>query len=86
MPCITYPDEYGPKKNKKAVPTDNIQLATQLATQETEMLKLRNTVNILTDLLCKTGRARYNKTHIPPEVLNWWVDHCKWDEERGEPW
>lgn len=81
MPCITYPDEYGPK-NKKTIPTENI----QLATQEAEIVKLMTAVNTLTDLLCKAGRARHNKTNIPPEVLNWWADHCKWDEQRGEPW
>lgn len=40
----------------------------------------------LTDLLCKAGRARSNKTDIPLEVLQWWDDHCKLDKKRGEPW
>lgn len=40
----------------------------------------------LTDLLCKAGRARYNKTKIPKEVLQWWDEHCKIDRARGEPW
>lgn len=40
----------------------------------------------LTNLLCAVGRARHGKTDIPPEVLNWWNDHCKLDAEHGEPW
>lgn len=40
----------------------------------------------LTDLLCKAGRARYNKTNIPAEVLAWWSRHCEIDRKRGEPW
>ena len=40
----------------------------------------------LTDLLCKAGRARKNKTNIPQADLTWWDDHYKLDAERGEPW
>ena len=40
----------------------------------------------LTALLCKAGRARYHKTDIPVEVLNWWQEHCKIDAAHGEPW
>lgn len=47
---------------------------------------LRARLDNLTDLLCKTGRARYNKTNIPKEVLDWWDEHCEIDRQRGEPW
>jgi hypothetical protein len=53
---------------------------------ERENARLLAKVDVLTDLLCKTGRARRNKTDIPPEVLNWWDEHCKLDKSRGEPW
>ena len=51
-----------------------------------EVAELRAKVDTLTDLLCKAGRARHNKTNIPPEVLKWWEDHCEIDRKRGEPW
>jgi len=43
-------------------------------------------LDMLADLLCKVGRARKNKTNIPPKVIKWWEDHCKHDASRGEPW
>lgn len=48
--------------------------------------KLTARNNILARLLCAAGRARKNKTDIPPDVLEWWEEHCKADEARGEPW
>ena len=47
----------------------------------------RKEVNRLTDLLCQAGRAFVNAGAVPPpEVLDWWDQHRKWDEERSEPW
>ena len=40
----------------------------------------------LTKLLCAAGRARYNKTNIPKEVLDWWDEHADIDKSHGEPW
>lgn len=51
-----------------------------------EAERLQKKVDVLTDLLCKAGRARVNKTAIPVAVLKWWDDHCEWDRKRGEPW
>lgn len=51
-----------------------------------EAKRLQKKCDELTDMLCSVGRARYRKTNIPPKVLNWWQNHCKWDAERGEPW
>jgi hypothetical protein len=51
-----------------------------------EALRISKRAAALTDLLCKAGRARHNKTDIPPEVLKWWEEHCKLDRLRGEPW
>lgn len=48
--------------------------------------RLSKRCKTLTDLLCKAGRARYRKTEIPKEVLQWWDEHCKIDRARGEPW
>jgi hypothetical protein len=49
-----------------------------------EVLETR--CDALTDLLCKAGKSRHNKTDVPKEVLSWWESHCKWDRARGEPW
>lgn len=43
-------------------------------------------IDRLTDLLCKAGRARKNKTEIPSDVLSWWEKHCEEDRQRGEMW
>jgi hypothetical protein len=51
-----------------------------------EAKRLSQRCQELTNLLCMAGRARHNKTEIPPEVLNWWEDHCKRDRKKGEPW
>jgi hypothetical protein len=51
---------------------------------EADYLKKR--CDDLTNLLCLAGRARYNKTNIPKEVIAWWDNHCKLDKSRGEPW
>ena len=40
----------------------------------------------VTDLLCKAGRACYSGEPIPYDVLEWWKEHAKLDERRGEPW
>lgn len=53
---------------------------------KTEAERLSKRCAELTDLLCKAGRARMNKTDIPVEVLNWWDRHCEMDRQRGEPW
>jgi len=47
-------------------------------------LKARN--DLLADLLCKAGRAKYARTDIPGEVIDWWREHCRFDRSRGEPW
>jgi len=51
-----------------------------------EAQRLKKKVDELTNLLCLTGRARKNRTNIPKAVLDWWDDHCKYDNARGEPW
>ena len=51
-----------------------------------EAERLSERCKLLTDLLCKAGRARVNKTDIPPEVLSWWDEHCEIDRQHGEPW
>ena len=40
----------------------------------------------MTALFCAAGRARYTKTEIPKEVLEWWDEHCELDRSHGEPW
>jgi hypothetical protein len=47
---------------------------------------LQENIDYLTDLLCKAGRAFATKTEPPPDVLNWWEEHRKEDEARGEKW
>lgn len=51
-----------------------------------ELAEAKTRNDFLADLLCKTGRARANKTDIPADVLSWWDEHCKFDRQRGEPW
>ncbi len=51
-----------------------------------EAQRLSKRCQELTQLLCKAGRAKYGRTDIPPEVLNWWQEHCKLDRAHGEPW
>lgn len=48
--------------------------------------RLRQKIHMLTDLLCKAGRAYANETPIPKEVVEFWLEHRKLDKERGEPW
>lgn len=51
-----------------------------------DIQELKAKLNRVTHLLCLTGRARYNKTNIPHEVITWWDGHCKLDKSRGQPW
>lgn len=51
-----------------------------------ENIRLSSRCAMLTDLLCKVGRARYRQHDIPPEVLDYWREHCALDSSRGEPW
>lgn len=51
-----------------------------------EAQRLSDRCATLTNLLCQIGRARYNKTNIPKDVLDWWAEHCKNDNSHGEPW
>ena len=48
--------------------------------------ELFDRTNELATLLCNAGRACKNGTDIPEPVLQWWVQHCKLDESRGEKW
>lgn len=51
-----------------------------------ELERLNAKCKSITDLLCKAGRARYRKTNIPKEVLDWWDEHYVIDKSHGEPW
>jgi len=77
MPCSDSRD----RENERIIYRDGRDPADQ-----EQISVLRSRLDLLTDLLCKAGRARRNKTEIPAEVLQWWDDHCKRDAQRGEPW
>lgn len=47
---------------------------------------LEERVHLLTDLLCKIGRALSEERPIPVECVKWLEDHACFDKERGEPW
>lgn len=49
-------------------------------------INLSRDIDQLTDLLCKAGRAYVNNLPMPQEVLEWWREHRKDDEARGEKW
>lgn len=82
MPCRDYDDEVRVVYRDGTDPSDR-ERANRL---EKDLAKAQNKLDMLTDLLCKAGRARYRKTDIPPEVLSWWIKHCEIDARRGEPW
>jgi hypothetical protein len=84
MPCINEDCSKELRKASKKISGKTPEI--EISEKEAVIYQLRNECNKLTNLLCMTGRARHNKTNIPQEVIDWWKNHCKQDEERGEPW
>lgn len=54
--------------------------------ERTRSAALKARCDLIADLLCKAGRAKYAATNIPGEVIDWWREHCRFDASRGEPW
>ena len=47
---------------------------------------LQARLNVVTDLLCKVGKAIKNQEPLPQDVAEWMARHAKADIDRGQPW
>lgn len=54
--------------------------------EEHTVAPLRQERDLLADLLCKAGRAAFAGEPVPADVIEWWVEHARFDALRSEAW